>query len=114
LKYGATIAGESMRVLLIEDDPMIGEAIQEELKDASYATDWVKNGQTALTTVSCQNYDLISLDLGLPGKDSLDVLKSIHGKDNRGAVAHHHRSRWLSYCGFKVNSGEYKLMGGAN
>ncbi len=43
-----------MRVLLVEDDPMIGEAIQEALKDASYAADWVKNGQTALTTLGLQ------------------------------------------------------------
>lgn len=42
-----------MRVLLVEDDAMIGEAIQEALKDACYAADWVKNGQTALTTLGC-------------------------------------------------------------
>lgn len=71
-----------MRVLLIEDDPMIGEAIKGALKDACYAADWVKNGHTALTTLACQNYDLVLLDLGLPGKDGLDVLKSIRGKDN--------------------------------
>ena len=39
-----------MRVLLVEDDAMIGEAIQGALKDASYAADWVKNGQTAFRT----------------------------------------------------------------
>lgn len=71
-----------MRVLLIEDDPMIGEAVQGALKDATYATDWVKNGQTALTTLDCQHYDLALLDLGLPGKDGLEVLTSIRGKDN--------------------------------
>lgn len=71
-----------MRILLVEDDPMIGEAIREALKDASYAADWVKNGQTALNTLSSQNYDLILLDLGLPGKDGLDVLKSIRAKNN--------------------------------
>jgi two-component system OmpR family response regulator len=71
-----------MRVLLAEDDPMIGEAIQEALKDASYATDWVKNGQTALDTLACQNYDIILLDLGLPGKDGLEVLNVIRAKDN--------------------------------
>jgi DNA-binding response OmpR family regulator len=51
-----------MRVLLVEDDPMIGEAIQGALKDASYAADWVKDGQTALTTLGCQHYDLVLLD----------------------------------------------------
>jgi two-component system OmpR family response regulator len=71
-----------MRVLLVEDDPMIGDAIQGALKDASYAADWVKNGQTALTTLGCQHYDLVLLDLGLPGKDGLDVLTSIRAKDN--------------------------------
>ncbi|GKS92164.1 response regulator transcription factor [Acidovorax sp. SUPP2539] len=71
-----------MRVLLVEDDPMIGEAIQGALKDASYAADWVKDGQTALTTMGCQHYDLVLLDLGLPGKDGLDVLASIRSMDN--------------------------------
>lgn len=71
-----------MRVLLVEDDPMIGEAIQGALKDASYAADWVKDGPTALTTLSCQHYDLVLLDLGLPGKDGLEVLASIRAKDN--------------------------------
>ena len=71
-----------MRVLLVEDDAMIGEAIQAALKDACYAADWVKNGQTALTTLGCQHYDLVLLDLGLPGKDGLEVLSSIRAKDN--------------------------------
>jgi two-component system OmpR family response regulator len=71
-----------MRVLLVEDDPMIGEAIQAALKDASYAADWVKNGQTALTTLGSQYYDLVLLDLGLPGKDGLDVLSHIRASDN--------------------------------
>ena len=57
-----------MRVLLVEDDAMIGEAIQDALKDASYAADWVKNGLTALTILGSQHYDLVLLDLGLPGK----------------------------------------------
>jgi two-component system OmpR family response regulator len=74
--------GTPMRVLLVEDDPMIGEVIQGALKDAAYATDWVKNGQAALTTLACQHYDLVLLDLGLPGKDGLEVLTSIRAKDN--------------------------------
>lgn len=71
-----------MRVLLIEDDPMIGAAIQSALKDACYAADWVKNGQTALDTLLCQNYDLVLLDLGLPGKDGFEALKSIRANHN--------------------------------
>lgn len=72
-----------MRVLLVEDDPMIGAAIQGALKDASYAADWVKNGQVALTTLGGQHYDLVLLDLGLPGKDGFAVLSSLRAKDNR-------------------------------
>lgn len=71
-----------MRVLLVEDDLMIGDAIQGALKDASYAADWVKDGQAALTTLGCQHYDLVLLDLGLPGKDGLEVLASLRAKNN--------------------------------
>lgn len=71
-----------MRVLLAEDDPMIGEAIQAALKDASYAVDWVRNGKTALDTLACQHYDLLLLDLGLPGKDGFEVLDAIRRQDN--------------------------------
>jgi two-component system OmpR family response regulator len=71
-----------MRILLVEDDPMIGDAIQVALNDASYAADWVKNGLTALTALETQPYDLVLLDLGLPGKDGLDVLDSIRGRNN--------------------------------
>jgi two-component system OmpR family response regulator len=71
-----------MRVLLVEDDPMIGDAAQGALKDASYATDWVKDGRAALTALGCQHYDLVLLDLGLPGKDGLDVLAGIRAKNN--------------------------------
>ena len=71
-----------MRVLLVEDDAMIGEAIQGALKDAAYAADWVQDGATALASLVGQHYDLVLLDLGLPGKDGLEVLHSIRAKDN--------------------------------
>ncbi|MGE8101339.1 response regulator transcription factor [Pseudomonas fluorescens] len=71
-----------MRILLVEDDPMIGEAIQDALTDASYAADWVNNGLTALTALDTQHYDLVLLDLGLPGKDGLAVLSSIRARNN--------------------------------
>jgi two-component system OmpR family response regulator len=60
-----------MRVLLVEDDAMIGEAIQDALKDAAYAADWVKNGQTALTILGGQHYDPVPL-LIITARDGLD------------------------------------------
>ena len=71
-----------MRVLLVEDDRMIGEAVQQALKEATYAVDWVRDGQMALTTLDTQDYGLVLLDLGLPKKDGLDVLRAIRSKDN--------------------------------
>lgn len=66
-----------MRVLLVEDDAMIGDAVQGALKDASYATDWVVTGTAALTALALQRYDLVLLDLGLPGADGMTVLHSL-------------------------------------
>ncbi|MBU0785123.1 MAG: response regulator transcription factor [Gammaproteobacteria bacterium] len=71
-----------MRVLLVEDDPMIGEEVQDALKDASYAVDWVKTGETALSALKTQHYDLVLLDLGLPQKDGIEVLKTIRSGNN--------------------------------
>ena len=71
-----------MRVLLVEDDAMIGEVVAEALKDASYAVDWVRDGQAALNTLVDQVYGVVLLDLGLPKKDGLEVLHSIRAKDN--------------------------------
>lgn len=73
-----------MRVLLVEDDPMIGATVQAALQDASYAADWVKNGQAALDTLGIQHqhYDMVLLDLGLPGKDGLAVLDALRAQGN--------------------------------
>lgn len=75
-----------MRVLLIEDDVMIGEALQGGLRDASYAVDWLTNGQTALEALSIEQYDIVLLDLGLPGLDGLTLLKSLRAKNNQVTV----------------------------
>jgi len=71
-----------MRVLLVEDDVMIGEAVQAALKDAAYAADWVTDGQAALTTLLAQHYDLVLLDLGLPGRDGQEVVAGIRARGN--------------------------------
>lgn len=71
-----------MRVLLVEDDRMIGEAVEQALKDAQYAVDWVRDGLTAVNTIEHQTYDLVLLDLGLPKKDGFEVLRTIRGRGN--------------------------------
>ena len=72
-----------MRALLAEDDRMIGEAVVDALKDASYAVDWVRDGDAACAALAAQIYDIVLLDLGLPGKDGLAVLRSSR---SQGAV----------------------------
>ena len=71
-----------MRVLLVEDDGMIGEAVGQALKDASYAVDWVRDGAAALTAIASQPYGVVLLDLGLPKKDGLEVLRALRLHDN--------------------------------
>ena len=63
-----------MRVLIVEDDNMIAEAVCANLKDSGYAVDRVKNGAQTAAAVQAQEYDLLLLDLGLPGLDGLQVL----------------------------------------
>jgi two-component system OmpR family response regulator len=79
-------SGKSMRILLVEDDRMIGEAMLQALKDASYAVDWVRDGQAALTAAGSQHYDAMLLDLGLPQKDGLAVIQSLRAGGNATPV----------------------------
>ena len=71
-----------MRILLVEDDSMIAQAVVGSLKDDGYAVDWVNNGNTAETTLAGQNYDIILLDLGLPGQDGIQVLQHARATHN--------------------------------
>ena len=66
-----------MRLLLVEDDPMIGESIEDGLRGESYAVDWVRDGRDAELALAGTAYDLMLLDLGLPGKRGMDVLRSL-------------------------------------
>lgn len=63
-----------MRVLLVEDDRMIGEAIERSLKAAAYSVDWVKDGGEAIAAVDTRAHDIVLLDLGLPTCDGHAVL----------------------------------------
>ena len=72
-----------MRLLLVEDDTMIGESVLDLLRAEHYAVDWVKDGEMADTALRTQTYDLVLLDLGLPRRDGLTVLRSMRSRKER-------------------------------
>ena len=71
-----------MRLLLVEDDPMIGESVLQGLRQDGFVVDWVRDGKAAELAVLNEVYDLMLLDLGLPRKEGLDVLKGLRAKGN--------------------------------
>ena len=75
-----------MRLLLVEDDPMIGEAVADLLRAEHYAVDWARDGDAADTALRTQPYDLVLLDLGLPKRDGLAVLRDLRARKNRTPV----------------------------
>jgi two-component system, OmpR family, response regulator len=64
-----------VRILLIEDDAMIGEAVRVALCDQAYAVDWVRDGEAAALALRNEEHQAVLLDLGLPGRDGLEVLR---------------------------------------
>lgn len=75
-----------MRLLLVEDDQMIGEAVLDLLRAEHYAVDWVKDGGMAGTALQTAPYDLVLLDLGLPRRDGLTVLRDMRQRQDRTPV----------------------------
>ena len=75
-----------MRLLLVEDDPMIGETVLDVLRAEHFAVDWVKDGAMADTALRSQQYDLVLLDLGLPRQDGLEVLKALRQRKDATPV----------------------------
>jgi two-component system response regulator QseB len=72
-----------MRVLLAEDDVMIGAAVHDRLRGRGFAVDWVRDGRTADAALADEVYDLLLLDLGLPGREGLAVLKGLRDRGSR-------------------------------
>ena len=77
-----------MRILLVEDDPMIGKTLHAALQQDNYTVDWIKDGQAAKLALDTAGdaYSLVLLDLGLPRKSGLDVLKEIRRAGNKVRV----------------------------
>ncbi len=72
-----------MRLLLVEDDVMIGEGVRQGLRLDGFALDWVREGEAAERALRNNVYDGVLLDLGLPKKDGLDVLKGLRRRGQR-------------------------------
>ena len=66
-----------MRVLLVEDDPLIGEAVRVGLARMGITVDWVRDGKLGLQCARSEPFDAMVLDLGLPGRDGMQVLRDL-------------------------------------
>jgi two-component system response regulator QseB len=75
-----------MRLLVVEDDPMIGKAVQQGLAAAGFTVDWAHDGRTADLALANGVYDLVVLDLGLPSKDGMAVLATLRAGGNQVPV----------------------------
>jgi two-component system, OmpR family, response regulator len=75
-----------MRVLLVEDDTMIGESLREALRRQGFAADWVRDGQAADAVLGSERFDAVLLDLGLPRRSGLDVLKALRARGDTTPV----------------------------
>jgi two-component system response regulator QseB len=72
-----------MRLLLVEDDSILGDGIRTGLAQEGYAVDWVTDGYLAGHALQSEHYDLLLLDLGLPRRSGLDVLKELRVRGDK-------------------------------
>jgi len=75
-----------MRVLLVEDDTMIGESLREALRRQGMAADWVRDGRAADAALSTERFDAVLLDLGLPRRGGLEVLAALRARGDATPV----------------------------
>ena len=75
-----------MRILLVEDDEMIGESLRAVLRRQGYAADWVRDGRAADAVLASERFDAVLLDLGLPQRGGLEVLRGLRGRGDATPV----------------------------
>jgi len=75
-----------MRILIVEDEPLLADGLSRSLKQAGYAIDCLDDGQAADTMLGCTQYDCVILDLGLPRMDGLQVLARLRKRGGRTPV----------------------------
>lgn len=78
--------GAFVHILLIEDDPLLGKAIQRALEQLAYTLTWVRDGREAMAAVNDPSVDLILLDLGLPNRDGFEILTEARGRRLRTPI----------------------------
>ena len=71
-----------MRILLVEDDRLLGDGVKAGLAGAGFAVDWVRDGEAALAALAAESFTAIVLDLGLPRRDGLSVLSALRASGN--------------------------------
>ncbi|MBB5189366.1 DNA-binding response OmpR family regulator [Silvimonas terrae] len=69
-----------MRILLVEDDVLLGDGVAAGLRDAGFTVDWITDGEAALTALTTVAYELVVLDLGLPRRDGISVLRTLRAQ----------------------------------
>lgn len=77
-----------MRILLVEDDALLGDALQAGLKQSGYAADWMKDGVAAEQALSTEPYAAVVLDLGLPRLSGLEVLRRLRSRNSQSQNTH--------------------------
>lgn len=77
---------EDVRILLVEDDPLISDATPSRLRQANHSVEWTQNGLDAEAALMTGGFDVAILDLGLPGKDGLEVLREIRAQGRKTPV----------------------------
>ncbi|MCH7487754.1 MAG: response regulator, partial [Proteobacteria bacterium] len=75
-----------MRLLLVEDDGTLATTLQRALREEGYAVDWLSDGEIADEILATQDYDLVILDVSLPGLDGLGVLKHLRERGSKTPV----------------------------
>jgi two-component system response regulator QseB len=75
-----------MRILLVEDDPMMGKAVRKWLCKVGFSVDWTQDGRIAEVSIATEAYGLVVLDLTLPGRSGLDLLGAVRSRGNNVPV----------------------------
>lgn len=75
-----------MRILLVEDDALLGDALQVGLRQAGFAVDWLRDGSAADAALRAERFAAVVLDLGLPKLAGFEVLRMLRARDDRTPV----------------------------